>query len=153
MKVLMICLGNICRSPMAEGILRNKANEKGLDIEVDSCGTASYHVGEHPDPRSISKSKEHGIDISMLIGRQFQIEDFNNFDHILTMDQSNYRDIIRMANDETDLAKVSMMLSYSHPNEDKDVPDPYYGGGEGFEIVFQLLDEANELFISKKFDE
>jgi len=153
MKVLMVCLGNICRSPMAEGILRSMAVQKGLDIEVDSCGTASYHVGQHPDPRSVSKSMEHNIDISSLYGRQFGITDFDEFDFILTMDTYNYDDIRSLARNDDDLQKVKMILNYSHPEEDKDVPDPYYGGAQGFENVFQLLDKASEAFIRNHFNE
>ncbi len=152
MKILMVCLGNICRSPMAEGILRTKAEQKGLAVEVDSCGTADYHVGENPDPRSVEKSKEHNIDISSLCGRQFSVEDFDYFDIILTMDSQNYRDIQKLARDEKDLQKVKLILDYLYPGEDKGVPDPYYGEDDGFEKVFQLLDQASEAFIRTHFN-
>lgn len=148
----MVCLGNICRSPMAEGILRAKAEQRGLTIEVDSCGTADYHVGENPDPRSIEKSMEHNVDIASLCGRQFSIEDFDNFDIILAMDSNNYRDIRKLARNEADLEKVRMILDYTHSDEEKSVPDPYYGGADGFEKVFQLLDEASEAFIRTHFN-
>lgn len=152
MKVLMVCLGNICRSPLAEGILRAKAESKGLAIEVDSCGTANYHVGENPDPRSISKANDYGIDISGLCGRQFRGSDFDTFDRILTMDKSNYQNIIQLARNEDDVRKVDKILDYSNPNEDMDVPDPYYGGEQGFEKVYQLLDKASDSFLSTHFN-
>ena len=147
MKVLMVCLGNICRSPLAEGILRHKAESQSIDIEVDSCGTANYHVGEHPDPRSISKANDYGIDISTLHGRQFTISDFDTFDHILVMDKSNYQNITRLARNQKDVEKVEMMLNFSTPGLDQDVPDPYYGGIQGFENVYQMLDKASDSFI------
>jgi len=153
MKVLMVCLGNICRSPMAEGIFRNKALENGVDMFVDSCGTANYHVGEHPDPRSVKKSSEHGIDISSLTGRQFSYKDFRNFDVILTMDQDNYRNVIALAKKDEDKAKVKMTLNYSFPGSNMDVPDPWYGGEQGFEDVFQLLEQAANAFFKTHFDE
>lgn len=148
----MVCLGNICRSPMAEGILRSKANKLGLAIEVDSCGTANYHVGERPDIRSISKSKEHGIDISRLFGRQFSSEDFKKFDHILVMDNSNYLNIERQANNKNDLKKVDLILNYADKGSNSDVPDPYYGGEDGFEKVYHLLDNACDSFINHHFN-
>jgi protein-tyrosine phosphatase len=152
MKVLMVCLGNICRSPMAEGILRSKAKSKGISIQVDSCGTASYHVGERPDPRSIAKMKEHGIDISRFFGRQFSKDDFKDFDHILVMDKNNFQNVSRLARGQHDLNKVDFILNYVNPDSDHDVPDPYYGEEDGFEKVYQMLNEASDLFISKHFN-
>ena len=133
MKILMVCLGNICRSPMAEGIMRNLGGNK---IEVDSAGTSGYHIGSQPDKRMIATAFEHGIDISNLSARQFQADDFDLFDVIFAMDSSNYRDIISLAKDDKDKQKVKMMLDYG------DVPDPYYGGDEGFERVYQLIYKA-----------
>lgn len=153
MKVLMVCLGNICRSPMAEGVFRNKAQEKEIELVVDSCGTADYHVDEHPDPRSVKKSSEHGIDISNLIGRQFSYDDFNRFDIILTMDRDNYRNVMALARSEEDKAKVKMTLNYTYPQSNMDVPDPWYGGEQGFEDVFQLLDQAADAFFKNHFNE
>jgi protein-tyrosine phosphatase len=138
---------------MAEGILRSKAKSKGLKIEVDSCGTASYHVGERPDPRAVAKAKENGVDISRLFGRQFTSDDFKAFDHILVMDKNNYMNIERQARSERDLSKVDFILNYVEPDSDFDVPDPYYGGPEGFEKVYQMLDQACDAFISKHFNE
>lgn len=133
MKVLMVCLGNICRSPLAEGILR----EMQPSWEIDSAGTAGYHIGSAPDPRMISTAAGHQIDISMLRARQFTSADFDAFDRIYAMDSSNYTDILSLASSAEDRAKVQMMLG-----EGKNVPDPYYGGDEGFETVYQLLHTA-----------
>ena len=133
MKILMVCLGNICRSPMAEGIMRKLGGKK---VEVDSAGTADYHIGFQPDKRMIATAIEHGVDISNLRARQFQSDDFDSFDLIFAMDSSNYRNIISLAKDDNDKQKVKMILDNSN------VPDPYYGGDEGFEHVYQLLHEA-----------
>ena len=139
MKILMVCLGNICRSPMAEGIMPNLGGNK---VEVDSAGTASYHIGLQPDKRMIATAIDHGIDISNLRARQFQSDDFNSFDLIFSMDSSNYRNIISLAKNDNDKQKVKMILDNSN------VPDPYYGGDEGFEHVYQLLNEACQNFIN-----
>ena len=149
LKVLMVCLGNICRSPLAEGILRHKAAEQNIKMEVASAGTAGYHVGEAPDRRSVLKAKEKGLDISHLRGRQFVQEDFYRFDHILVMDSSNKEDVLSLARSEEDRKKVSMILNYVHPDEDLPVPDPYNGGDQGFEHVYLLLDEACEIFLQE----
>lgn len=138
----MVCLGNICRSPMAEGILRKKAEEKGKNIFIDSAGTSNYHVGEHPDERATAKAKKYQVDISKLRGRQFSKDDFEKFDLILAMDTNNYSDIISKASNESEKQKVKMILNYSHPGKNLSVPDPYYGGDAGFEEVFSLLSEA-----------
>src|SRR3989338_4814627 len=106
MSYLMVCLGNICRSPLAEGILRDKAEKLNLDITIDSAGTSNYHIGQHPDNRTVLNAKQHGIDISKLKGRQFQVEDFDKFDTIFVMDSSNYSDVISLARNENDKSKV-----------------------------------------------
>ena len=139
-RLLMVCLGNICRSPMAEGILRHKAQERGIDIEHDSCGTSNYHIAEAPDDRAVDKMAQYGIDISDLRARQFKSKDFDEFDRIYVMDQSNYRDVIRMADSEEKKAKVKMILNEIHPGSDSPVPDPWFGGMDGFESVYQLLE-------------
>lgn len=139
MKILMVCLGNICRSPMAEGIMRDKINEYGLNAQVDSCGTADYHVGDSPDHRAQKTLKQHKSDISMLRGRQFQISDFDSFDLIFTMDDNNYGNIMALARNEEDEKKVEMIMNKAYPNENIPVPDPYYGGINGFEEVYQML--------------
>lgn len=149
MKVLMVCLGNICRSPMAQGILEHKISAENLDIQVDSTGTASYHVGEEPDSRSISKCAEYGIDISHYRGRQFTVKDFADFDRIFAMDTSNYNNILALAESEEQAKKVDLMLNLSQPNDKASVPDPYYGGDQGFEHVYQLLDEACDVLIDQ----
>ncbi len=138
MKILMVCLGNICRSPMAEGIMRNLGEKK---VEVDSAGTADYHIGSQPDKRMIATAFEHGIDISNMSARQFQSDDFDSFDVIFAMDSSNYRNIISLAKDDNDKQKVKMII------ENSNVPDPYYGGDEGFEHVYKLLHEACQKFL------
>lgn len=139
-KILMVCLGNICRSPLAEGILKSKLPESIFFI--DSAGTANYHVGNPPDPRSIAVGKKYGIDISKLKGRQFSVNDFNTFDLIYVMDESNYRNVISIARNERDKSKVKFILNEIYPNQNYDVPDPYYGGDHGFENVYKMLDEA-----------
>jgi protein-tyrosine phosphatase len=140
--ILMVCLGNICRSPVAEGILKHKLAETNLNVTVDSAGTSNYHIGGSPDSRSAANARKHGIDISMLKGRQFTVTDFDNFDLIFAMDSSNYQNIVALARNEKDAAKVSLILNQLNPNSNASVPDPYYGDGDGFENVFQLLDKA-----------
>ncbi|WP_224490781.1 low molecular weight protein-tyrosine-phosphatase [Robertkochia flava] len=146
-RVLMVCLGNICRSPLAEGILRHKAPAD--KIEVDSAGTSNYHIGEAPDPRSVSIARKYGIDIRSQRGRQFTVSDFHDFDLIYAMDKSNYQHILNMAPDETSRKKVALILNELHPGQDMDVPDPYYGGDQGFENVFNMLDQACDRILDK----
>lgn len=141
MKILMVCLGNICRSPLAEGILKNKT--KNLDVIVDSAGTANYHIGKNPDVRSIEIAKKHGIDIKNQIARQFTKHDFKNFDVIYAMDKQNYYDIIQQASSEFDKKKVKLILNEINLDIDS-VPDPYYGGENGFNKVYDMLDKACE---------
>jgi protein-tyrosine phosphatase len=138
----MVCLGNICRSPLAEGILRDKAEKLNLDITIDSAGTSNYHIGQHPDNRTVLNAKLHGIDISKLKGRQFQVEDFDKFNTIFVMDSSNYSDVISLARNENDKSKVELILNRVYPNSNMAVPDPYFGGEQGFETVFILLEKA-----------
>ena len=143
----MVCLGNICRSPLAEGILRSKLPQD-LFI-VDSAGTSSYHIGEKPDIRSIEIAKINNLDITKQRSRQFQIIDFDKFDVIYAMDRSNYQNILSQARTENDKAKVKMILNELHPNSNMDVPDPYYGSHDGFKKVFKLLDDACAVIASK----
>lgn len=143
-RILMVCLGNICRSPLAEGIMRAKLFGNS-EYEVDSAGTGGWHVGDPPDPRSIAIARQNGLDISNQRGRQFKASDFDNFDHIFVMDNSNYRDVIRMAPSEADKQKVSLILDSLFPGENVDVPDPYYGGDDGFANVYDMLDQACEI--------
>jgi len=138
-KILMVCLGNICRSPLAEGILKHKLPKN--KFEVDSAGTSNYHIGELPDTRSIEIAKKHGIDITNQRGRQFIVSDFDEFDFIYVMDSSNYQNVINLARRQDDKNKVELILN-EIDNELINVPDPYYGGDSGFENVFQLLNLA-----------
>lgn len=149
MKVLMVCLGNICRSPMAEGIFRNKVEEHHLAIEVDSAGTSDYHIGESPDHRATEKSAAYDIDISMLRGRQLVREDFDEFDKIFVMDTSNYENAMSLTSDASHLKKLDLLLNLSYPGENRSVPDPYFGGEEGFEQVYQLIDQACDVLIEQ----
>lgn len=145
MKILMVCLGNICRSPLAEGILKEKIKTRGLDAEVDSAGTAAYHVGEKPDRRSIEIAEKHGIDITYQSARQFEMADFKRFDKIYAMDRHNYDDLVSMARDPLERQKVEMILNMAHPKQNLNVPDPYYGGKDGFINVYNMLDQATEV--------
>ena len=138
-KVLMVCLGNICRSPLAHGILESKVHHS---IFVDSAGTAGYHIGELPDKRSIAAAKNHGIDISRQRCRQFTENDFTTFDAIYVMDQSNFDNVIKLAPNELCKQKVKLILNEIHPNKNLEIPDPYYGGTSGFEEVFNMLNKA-----------
>lgn len=149
MKVLMVCLGNICRSPLAEGILQNKADKNGLSIVVDSAGTINRHEGELPDLRSIEVAKNYRIDITNQRSRPLKKSDFEAFDLIYVMDESNYSDVIALADNDIQMAKVKMILNESYPNENRRVPDPYFGGDEGFEEVYQMLDKACSVIIDK----
>ncbi|MEL6483809.1 MAG: low molecular weight protein-tyrosine-phosphatase [Bacteroidota bacterium] len=137
-KVLMVCLGNICRSPLAEGILASKVDST---VSVDSAGTAGYHIGNPPDPRSIAVARKYGIDISQQRCRKFSASDFGDFDFIYAMDQSNYDDIIALARNESDRNKVQLLMKMAN-NGLSEVPDPYYGGEDGFERVFDMIELA-----------
>ena len=145
-KILMVCLGNICRSPLAEGIMRSKLSE---DFTVDSAGTGGWHAGELPDKRSITTAKNRGLDITNQRARQFKVSDFDTFDYIYVMDNSNYKDVISLAPTEESKSKVRLILNEIFPNENVDVPDPYYGGDDGFENVFDMLDQACEAIARK----
>ena len=138
----MVCLGNICRSPLAEGILKAKVDAD--KFQVESAGTGGWHAGERPDPRSIAIAKQYGLDITDQRARKFLTYDFEVYDHIFVMDNSNYRDVVRLAANASDKQKVQLILDEIFPGENVDVPDPYYGGDYGFENVFQMLDEACE---------
>jgi protein-tyrosine phosphatase len=146
-KILMVCLGNICRSPLAEGILSSKlpCNK----FEVDSAGTGTWHIGRQPDPRSIAIAKKNRIDISHQKGRQFKISDFDTFDYIYVMDISNYWDIIKLSDDQEQTKKVQLILNELFPDENVDVPDPYYGLANGFESVYRMLDETCDVIAKK----
>lgn len=136
-RVLMVCLGNICRSPMAEGIMRHRATEAGIIIEVDSAGTAGYHVGEAPDRRAQQAMADQGMDISDLRGRQLKASDLDTFDHILVMDRSNLRNTLALARTDAQRSKVRLLLPGAN-----EVPDPYYGDMDSFRAVFGMIDDA-----------
>ncbi|MAN59841.1 MAG: protein-tyrosine-phosphatase [Flavobacteriaceae bacterium] len=141
-KVLMVCLGNICRSPLAEGLLKSKVDTS--KIYVTSAGTGHWHVGEQPDPRSIAVAKKNGLDLTDQRGRQFKAEDFEEFDHIFVMDTSNRENVLELARSDRDRKKVQLILDEIFPTENVDVPDPYYGGDRGFDKVYEMLDQACE---------
>ena len=141
-KILMVCLGNICRSPLAEGILRTKLNNNFI---IDSAGTGNYHIGDLPDKRSIAVAKKYGIDITNQRGRQFSVTDFDSFDLIYVMDNSNFKNVVKLARNEDDIAKVKLILNEVYPNQGYDVPDPYNDSAQGFENVFKMLDEATDV--------
>ena len=146
-KVLMVCLGNICRSPMAEGLLRHKIRQLNLDIETDSAGTAGYHIGSKPDHRMIETAAKFGVDISDLRARQFKATDFDEFDLIFAMDKENQLNMQGLASNEIKREKVRLFLEHlDYPNY-KEVPDPYYGSMADFEFVYKMLDEATDTFI------
>jgi len=142
----MVCLGNICRSPLAEGILRSKIDSN--KVFVDSAGTAGYHVGNKPDPRSIEIAAKHGLDISKQSCRKLEAEDLNEFDFIYAMDKSNYNNIIALAENQMQIAKVSLLLDEANLTNNE-VPDPYYGGADGFEKVYHMIDVACETIALK----
>ncbi len=145
MKILMVCLGNICCSPMAEGIMQAKIEKYKIDAEVDSAGFEPFHSGDAPDFRATRVMKKHGIDISGQRSRLFRETDFNVFDRIYVMDSNNYNDVKSVSKNSIQMQKVDYILNISHPGSNKPVPDPFYGGEQSFEKTYQLLDSATEL--------
>ena len=139
----MVCLGNICRSPLAEGILKSKVSTN--QIFIDSAGTGSWHIGELPDIRSIQVAKKNNINISNQRCRQFVVEDFDSFDLIYVMDKSNYQNVMSLTRNDSDKQKVKMILNSIYPGKNLDVPDPYYDKDHGFENVFEMLNEACDM--------
>ncbi|WP_010136685.1 low molecular weight protein-tyrosine-phosphatase [Ochrovirga pacifica] len=146
-KVLMVCLGNICRSPLAEGILKSKI--QNLDVVVDSAGTGAYHVGNLPDARSIAVAKKNGIDITDQRARKFELDDFDTFDFIYVMDKANYQNVIRLAKTDAQKSKVKMIMDEVDLQKGISVPDPYYGGDQGFENVYNMLTLAADVIVNK----
>lgn len=145
----MVCLGNICRSPLADALLRQKIAKENLQIEVDSAGTSAYHVGNQPDERTQENAKNHGLDMSFLRARQFTKNDYNEFDWIYVMDRTNYFNVLEMADSDEERNKVKLILK-DLPNEPlNEVPDPYYSGEQGFEKVYQLLDAATDAIVEQ----
>ncbi len=149
MNILMVCLGNICRSPMAEGILQDKADKAGLNWKVDSAGTGNYHIGEAPHRLSQKTAKLHGIDISRQVCRQFIKNDMLLFDKIYAMDMNNYNDIKIISGNEWDASKVDLIMNELFPGENLDVPDPWYGTEINYKEVFDMLDKACDAIIKK----
>ena len=141
----MVCLGNICRSPLAEGILRNKIKQAGLDWEIDSAGIGGWHAGDLPDRRSIAVANKYNIDLTNQRARKINAADLDEFDWLLAMDEDNYRDILNYATNEKQRSKVAMIMNFAKPETNQNVPDPYYDGR--FELVYQMLDEACEAFM------
>lgn len=144
-RVLLVCLGNICRSPTAEAVFRAKIEKAGLDrcVDIESCGTAGYHVGEPPDSRSQAAAKGRGYDMSTLRGRQIQKDDFEYFDFILAMDESNLYELKQRCPKQY-VVKLGLFLTHSRNHQETEVPDPYYGGQQGFSHVLDLVEDASE---------
>jgi protein-tyrosine phosphatase len=148
MKILFVCLGNICRSPLAEGILRKKFEENNIKGIIHSAGFEPYHEGQHPDPRSVSTARMHDIDISAKVARLFSIDDFDHYDKILVMDSMNHADVMRLARHEADRNKVDYLLNLVNEGSNDEVPDPYYGGASGFDKVYDMMDRACDRIVS-----
>jgi protein-tyrosine phosphatase len=150
MKILMVCLGNICRSPLAEGILKHKIREKGLDWFVDSAGTGGWHAGELPDRRSIKIAQKYGIDITDQKARQFKTADLDNFDVVLAMDSANLKDLKSYAKHPQQKEKIQLIMNFARPQSNEEVPDPYYDNR--FQLVYELLNEACDGVIERYDD-
>ena len=149
-KILMVCLGNICRSPLAEGILKDKlTKEKITNVKVDSAGFVRYHLNNPPDSRAIKVARKNNVDISKQRQRLFEVADFDKFDKIYVMDENNFSDVAAYAHDENDLAKIEFILNELYPNSNKIVPDPYYGGDSGFDKVFETLSTVSDAIVNK----
>ena len=150
-KILFVCLGNICRSPLGEGIMLHFIAEKNLEklVQVDSAGTAGYHIGEAPDHRTIANAKKNGVDISSLRARKFTPDDFDAFDKIYVMDCENHKNVLALAKNTAHKNKVDYLLNVLHPDQNKHVPDPYYGNEKDFEAVFQLVYKACEKIVAE----
>jgi len=146
--VLFVCLGNICRSPMAEGAFRKAAHNAGLAIHADSVGTASYHIGEAPDPRAVAEARRHGIDISDLTGRQLELEDFDRFTHIVALDTANLAGIKARA-PRNARARVLLLMDAVEGREGEPVADPYYGDEAGFAATWQQIEMAVDALVQK----
>ena len=143
-RILMVCLGNICRSPMAEGIVREEFSKQGIDVQIDSAGTAAYHVGEGADARAQAELRKHGIDISDERAQKFIPSFFDEYDMIYAMDEYNYADILSQARTKEDTQKVDMLMNLVELGKNISVPDPYYGGSEGFTKVYKMIKLAAE---------
>jgi len=149
MKILMVCLGNICRSPLAEGVLKHKAKQAGLDWQIDSAGTESYHIGHPPHPLSQKVARLNGIDICDQRARRFVKEDFARYDKIYAMADDVLDEIKRISRDKYDPSKVDLFLNELHPGKNLSVPDPWYGTEPGYHEVYKIIDEACDAIIKK----
>lgn len=149
-KILMVCLGNICRSPLAEGLLASKLPQK--TFFVDSAGTGSWHIGRQPDDRSVAIAKKYGLDISHQRGQHFTTNFFDFYDYIYVMDSSNYNDVIALAKNEEQKNKVKLILDELFPGDNVDVPDPYFGLQNGFDMVYEMLNEVTDIVAKKLID-
>ncbi|WP_325893305.1 low molecular weight protein-tyrosine-phosphatase [Grimontia sp. NTOU-MAR1] len=145
--ILVVCMGNICRSPTGEAILRAKAKVRGLDVEIDSAGTIGYHAGSKPDERARKAGEARGYDFSGIYSRQVEDEDFEKFDMILASDKANLADLLDRCPEHL-RARVSLFLSHGHSSL-AEIPDPYYGGSRGFELVLDLIEEASDSVLDK----
>ena len=143
-RILFVCLGNICRSPLAEGIMRHLANKFELTLDIDSAGTSGYHIAEAPDPRTIKNALKNGIDLRELRARQFLKSDFEQFDIIYVMDRNNLRHVKSLCKKETHLRKIQLLPHPEEAGNTIEIPDPYYGSEKDFELVFELLHKTCE---------
>lgn len=149
MKILMVCLGNICRSPLAEGILQNKALKAGLTWTVESAGTNRYHIGDPPHPLSQKIALLNGIEISQQRARSFRVEDFDIYDKIYALAEDVLEDIRRISKTKFDNTKVDLLMNEVYPGKNMDVPDPYYGPEEGYQEAYELIDKACDAIVKK----
>ncbi|EJB8451996.1 TPA: low molecular weight protein-tyrosine-phosphatase [Vibrio parahaemolyticus] len=146
-RILVVCMGNICRSPTGEAVLRAKAKELGVDVDIDSAGTIGYHTGNTPDSRAMAAGKQRGYSFKGMRARQVSVQDFEDFDLVLAADKANLADLLDICPAEH-RHKVSLFLSHSNSSYDE-IPDPYYGGGDGFELVLDLIEEASVAVLQK----
>lgn len=149
MRILMVCLGNICRSPIAEGLMQHKIDAHGLDWQVDSAGTESYHIGSAPHKHSQEICTQHGVDITAQRARQFSIKDFEQYDRIYALADDVQEIIKDMGGAKADMSKVSLLLNELNPGDNESVPDPYYGGADGYIFVYDIIDRACNAIIEK----
>lgn len=147
MKILMVCLGNICRSPLAEGIMQKKIDEAGLPWKVDSAGTNGLHNGENPHPLSQKVARQHAIDISRQRSRRLVKEDFDRYDKIYAMAGDVVEEMKWIAKEKFNPAKVDLLLNELYTGQNRDIPDPWYGGEEGYHEVFELIDQACDALV------
>lgn len=149
MRILMVCLGNICRSPIAEGLMAHKIQQHGLDWQVDSAGTESYHIGSPPHRHSQDICLRNGIDICHQRARQFSKKDFERYDKIYALADDVYEEIRRIGGSIADMSRVDLLLNELNPGSNESVPDPYYGGADGYIFVYELIERSCAAIIAK----